>query len=60
MRRQEEAKQHNKAVSMAKQGQWTNWESLEKRKLSWHDIWEMEGSQLSFVIRATYDLLPTP
>ncbi len=49
-----------KAVSQSKQGQWTNWENLEQRKLTWKDLWEMEGSRLSFIIRATYDVLPTP
>lgn len=43
VRKQEEAEQHAKAISMTKKGQWTNWKSLEKRKLSWHDIWEMAG-----------------
>ncbi|XP_032894270.1 cytidine and dCMP deaminase domain-containing protein 1-like [Amblyraja radiata] len=56
VRKQEEAEQHDKAVSMAKRGQWANWESLEKRKLSW----QMEGSRLSFVTRATYNVLPSP
>lgn len=60
VRRQEEEERHAKAVSMAKQGRWTNWEGLEKKKLSWRDIWQMEGARLSFVIRATYDLLPSP
>ncbi len=60
VRRQEEGERHAKAVSMAKQGRWTNWEGLEKKKLSWRDIWQMEGARLSFVIRATYDLLPSP
>lgn len=45
---------------MAKQGRWTSWHSVEKRKISWRDVWEMEGPRLSFIIRATYDLLPTP
>lgn len=31
-RRQEEGERHAKAVSMAKQGRWTNWEGLEKKK----------------------------
>ncbi len=60
IRRQEERERHAKAVSMAKQGRWINWEGLEKKKLSWRNIWQMEGAQLSFVIRATYDLLPLP
>ncbi len=45
---------------MARQGRWTNWESLEKKKFSWRDIWQMEGARLSFIIGATYDLLPSP
>jgi hypothetical protein len=58
-RHQQEAERCAKAVSQAKQGQWTTWENLENRKLTWKDLWEMEGSQISF-IRATYDVLPTP
>ncbi len=41
-------------------GKMDGWEGLEKKKLSWRDIWQMEGARLSFVIRATYDLLPSP
>lgn len=47
-------------ISMAKQGQWTNWVDLEKKKPSWHDIWGIEGPWVRFLIRATYDLQPTP
>lgn len=43
-----------------KQGRWTNWEGLEKKRLSWHDIWQMEEAQLSFTIRAMNHLLPSP
>ena len=60
VRQQEEADRCAKAVSQSKQGQWTSWENLEHRKLTWKDLWEMEGSRLSFIIRATYDVLPTP
>ena len=60
VRQQEEADRCAKAVSQSKQGQWTSWENLEHRKLTWKDLWEMEGSQISFIIRATYDVLPTP
>lgn len=42
---------------MARPGRWTNWDSLERKRLSWHDIWLME---LSFIIRATNDLPPSP
>lgn len=58
--RQEEAARCTKAVSKSIQGQWTSWENLEHHKLTWRDIWEIEGSWLRFIIRATYDVLPTP
>ena len=60
VRQQEEAERCATAVSQSKQGQWTNWENIEHRKLTWKDLWEMEASQISFIIRATYDVLPTP
>ena len=60
VRQQEEADRCATAVAQSKQGQWTTWENLEHRKLTWKDLWEMEGSQISFIIRATYDVLPTP
>lgn len=41
VRRQEEGERHAKAVSITKQGRWTNWKGLEKKKLSWRDIWQM-------------------
>ncbi|XP_061099664.1 uncharacterized protein LOC133129522 [Conger conger] len=52
VRHQEEAARWAKAVSLVKQGQWT-W-------ISWKDLWDMEARRLSFIIRATYDVLPTP
>lgn len=48
IRRQEDPERHTKAITVAKQGQGTNWLNLEKKKkLSWCDIWEMEEPQLS-------------
>lgn len=60
VRRQEETKRSAKAVSLAKQGQWMNWHGLERRKLGWKDLWEMEANNISFIIKATYDVLPSP
>ncbi|KAJ8010150.1 hypothetical protein DPEC_G00071990 [Dallia pectoralis] len=60
VRHQEEAERSAKAVSLAKQGQWMRWEGLERRKLSWRELWEMEANNISFIIRATYDVLPSP
>ena len=60
VRQQEEADRCAKPFLQSKQGRWTSWENLEYCKLKWRDLWEMEGSQVSFIIRATYDVLPTP
>lgn len=60
VRRQEARERHAKAVSMAEQSRWSDWVGLEKKQLSWRDTWQMVGPPLSFVIRATFDLLPSP
>ncbi|KAK0138754.1 hypothetical protein N1851_024697 [Merluccius polli] len=60
VRHQEEAERSAKAVSLAKRGQWMRWEGLERRKLTWTQLCEMEASNISFIIRATYDVLPSP
>ncbi|KAJ8412700.1 hypothetical protein AAFF_G00116510 [Aldrovandia affinis] len=57
VRREEETARSAKAVSLAKQGQWLQWEGMERRKISWKELWEMEASNISFIIRATYDML---
>ena len=31
-----------------------------KRKLSWNEIWNWSTSRLSFLVRSTYDVLPSP
>jgi len=49
-----------KAISQAKQGEWMRWESVEQRKMGWQDLWPMEESRISFLIRPTYDVLPSP
>ena len=60
VRREEEAGRRAQAVAQAKQGQWMAWEGVEKRKISWKDLWEMEAFRASFTIRAAYDVLPSP
>ena len=49
IRRQEEMIRGAKAVAQAKQGQWLNWESVEKRKLSW----SLDESCIRFLIGVT-------
>ncbi|KAK0141131.1 hypothetical protein N1851_021872 [Merluccius polli] len=40
--RDEEAGRCAQAVAQAKQGKWMAWEGIEKRKISWQELWEME------------------
>ena len=40
-----------KAVAQAKQGQWLNWEDVEKKKLSWKELWSMEDRSIRFFYR---------
>ena len=36
------------------------WDGIAKKKISWSELWNMESNRLSFIIKATYDILPTP
>lgn len=60
VRHQEEAARCAKAVSQAQQGRWMKWDGVERRKIAWNELWSMESSRLSFIVRATYDVLPSP
>lgn len=37
-----------------------DWESVEKGKISLKDLWQMEPDRISFLLRATHDILPSP
>ena len=38
-----------------------HWESVVvERKISWKDIWDWETARTSFLIKSTYDVLPSP
>ena len=60
VRRAEETTRQAKAVSLASQGRWMAWESTTQRRLTWTELWTMDQGKLSFILRATADLLPTP
>ena len=48
-------------VQCSVQGQCLQWESVVvERKLSWKDIWNWETARISFLIKSTYDVLPSP
>ena len=56
----EENKRLAIAVAQPKQSAWTRWENPEDRTITWSDIKQIEPKQLSFIIKAVYDLLPSP
>ena len=56
---QEEETRRAAAASQAKQGQWNNWHTVEKRKISWRELWAMNANRIKFIVGATYDVLPT-
>ena len=56
----EEEKKVATAAGQAKKCAWMNWEEAEARKLSWSSMMTMEPLALSFLLRSTYNLLPTP
>lgn len=47
-------------MAHAKQGQWMCWEKVERRRLSWKELWGMEAHQTSFLIQSVYDVLSSP
>ncbi|XP_061899444.1 uncharacterized protein LOC133647767 [Entelurus aequoreus] len=49
-----------RSVAQGQQGRWTTWEGVSNRAISWADFWKLPQSRLSFLIRATYDTLPSP
>lgn len=48
------------AVTQGQQGRWTTWEGVASREINWADFWKLPQARLSFLIRATYDTLPSP
>ena len=49
-----------KALSQGRQGSWTTWDGIVNRNINWSDLWKIPQARISFLIRATYDLLPCP
>ena len=56
----EESKRLAIAMAQPKQVAWTRWENTKDRTITWNDIKQMEPKQLGFLIKAVYDILPTP
>ncbi len=49
-----------RSVAQGQQGRWTTWEGFANRAISWAEFWKLPQARLSFLIRATYDTLPSP
>ena len=48
-------------IRCAQQGQMLKWEEeVIERKVGWDEIWKWSTSRISFLLRATYDVLPSP
>ena len=60
VRRTEDEAGQVKAVGMKKQGEWTNWEEVKQREIKWPQLFHMEQSRVSFLLRSVYDVLPSP
>ena len=60
VRKMVEEERQAKTVSMKQQGKWMKWEGAIQRKVTWADLWSTESNRISFLIRAVYDILPSP
>jgi hypothetical protein len=49
-----------KTVSMSQQGRWTRWESVQSKKITWTELWNVAPQRIKFLVQAVYDVLPTP
>ena len=56
----EESKRLAKAVAQPKHGAWTRWDNTKDRIITWSDIKQIQTKQLGFLVKAVYDILPTP
>ena len=61
LRTNENINRQVKLVQCSVQGQCLQWESVVvERKIGWKDIWDWETARTSFLIKSTYDVLPSP
>ena len=49
-----------KMVGLSQQGAWTRWEDGEKKRITWSDCWRPDFSEIRFLIKSVYDVLPSP
>ena len=59
--REEQQKRSTSLAQCGHQGQVMAWEeNVIERKLTWQELWKWTVSRTSFLIRSTYDVLPSP
>ena len=59
--RDEQQKRSTSLAQCGHQGQVMAWEeNVIERKLTWQELWKWTVSRTSFLIRSTYDVLPSP
>ena len=56
----DEVRRFATAVGRRKQGAWTQWKNAKDRAVTCRDLKDMEPKKLSFLLKAVYDVLPTP
>ena len=55
-----EEERSSRAAGLRQQGAWTRWEQAMDQKVTWTDLWQAEPHRITFLIRAVYDVLPSP
>ena len=61
VRKEESDRRRLHLVGCAVQGQCMRWEEfVVQRKITWKEIWAWEPARTSFLIKSTYDALPSP
>ena len=61
IRKEEQEKRYLHLVNCSQQGQCVWWEEfVVDRKVGWKEIWSWERARTSFLIKSTYDAMPSP
>ena len=50
----------SRVAGLGRQGDWSRWPGVIERETTWRDVWNMDQSKFTFLIRAVTDLLPSP
>ena len=60
VRKMEEESRQAKAAALGKQSRHLNWDGVQARKINWSEMWTMDRTRLSFLLKSVYDVLPSP